>query len=336
MNDLAVQVTLKSLFQHHNSKALIPHCSTFFMVQLLHLYMTTGKTIALTAWTFVNKVMSLIFNMLSRFVIAFLPVRKCLLIVWLHSPNPVIFGAQEYKVCWCFHCFPIYLSWSYGAKCHDLFFEYWLLSQTFHLPLSPSSRGFSVPLCFLSFRIICIFEVIDISPGNLNSSLWFVQPNIRHDALCVLLLFSHSVVSNSLRPHGLQPFTISSSLLKLVSIESVMPSNRLILRCPLLFLPSIVLSIRNFSNESALHIKWPKYWSFSFSISPSNEYLGLISFRNSLVCGLALTKSDDLVFLQSKGLKSLLQHHCSKAAILQCSAFFMVQLSHPYMTTGKT
>ena len=109
-------------------------------------------------------------------------------------------------------------------------------------------------------------------------------------------------------------------------IESVMPSNHLILCCPLLLSPSIFPSIRGFSNESVLHIKWPKYWSCSFNISPSNEYSGLISFR-----------MDRLNLLAVQGtLKSLLQNHSSKASILQCSAFFIVQLSHSCMTTGKT
>ena len=111
-----------------------------------------------------------------------------------------------------------------------------------------------------------------------------------------------------------------------MSIELVMPSNHLILCCLLHLLPSIFLSIRVFSNESVLHIRWPKYWSFSFSISPSNEHPGLISFRMGCL---------DLLVVQWT-LKSLLQHHNSKASILQCSAFFIVQLSHPYMTTGKT
>ena len=105
-----------------------------------------------------------------------------------------------------------------------------------------------------------------------------------------------------------------------------MPSNYLILCCPLLLLPSIFPSIRGFSNESALRIRWPKYWSFSFDISPSNEHPGLISFRMDWL---------DLFGAQGT-LKSLLQHHSSKASILQCSAFFIVQLSYPYMTTGKT
>ena len=119
--------------------------------------------------------------------------------------------------------------------------------------------------------------------------------------------------------------TNSRSLLKLMSIESVMPSNHLILCHPLL-LPSIFPSIRMFSNESVLCIRWPKYWSFSFSISPSNEHSGLISFRIDWF---------DLLTVQET-LKSLLQHHSSKASILRCSAFSIVQLSHPYMTTGNT
>ena len=113
---------------------------------------------------------------------------------------------------------------------------------------------------------------------------------------------------------------------KLISIESVRPSNHLILCHPLLLLPSIFPSIRVFANESALRIRWPKYWSFSFNISPSNEHPGLISFRMDWL---------DLPAVQGT-LKSLLQHHSSKASILLCSAFFTVQLSHPYMTTGKT
>ena len=120
--------------------------------------------------------------------------------------------------------------------------------------------------------------------------------------------------------------TISWTLLKLMSIESIMPSNHLIFCHPLILLPSTFTSIRVFSNESILHIKWPKYWSFSFSLSPSNENSGLISFR-----------IDWLDFLAVQGtLKSFLQHHSSKASILWNSDFFMAQISHPYMATGKT
>ena len=123
-----------------------------------------------------------------------------------------------------------------------------------------------------------------------------------------------------------QSITSSQSLTKLMSIESMMPSNHLILCHPLLLLPSIFPSIKVFSNESALRIKWSKYWSFSFSISPSNEHPRLISFR-----------MDWLVLLAVQGtLKSRLQHHSSKALIFQCSAFFIFQLSHPYTTTGKS
>ena len=118
--------------------------------------------------------------------------------------------------------------------------------------------------------------------------------------------------------------THSRSLLKLMSIESVIPSSHLILCCPLLLLPPIPSTIRVFSDESTLRTRWPKYWSFSFSISPSNEHAGLISFRMDWL---------DLLAVQGT-LKSHLQHHSSKASIFRCSAFFTVQLSHPYMTTG--
>ena len=121
-------------------------------------------------------------------------------------------------------------------------------------------------------------------------------------------------------------FTNSWSLLKLISFETMVPSNHLILCHPLLFLPSVFPSIKVFSNKSALCIRWPKYWSFSFSISPSNEYSGLISLRIDWL---------DLLVVQGT-LKSLLQHHSSKASIIQYSAFFMVQLSYSYLTTGKT
>ena len=120
--------------------------------------------------------------------------------------------------------------------------------------------------------------------------------------------------------------TNSQSLLKLMSIRSVIPSNNLTFCCPLLLLPSIFPSIRVIYNESVLHIRWTKYWSFTFNISPSNEYSGMISFR-----------IDWFDLLAAQGiLKSRLQHHSSKSSILQCSAFFMVQQSHPHMTTGKT
>ena len=138
-------------------------------------------------------------------------------------------------------------------------------------------------------------------------------------------------MSNSLQPHGPAhqaslSITNTQSLLKLMSTESVMPFNHLILCRPLLLLPSIFPSIRLFSNESVLHIRWPECWSFSFRISPSNEYSGLASFRTDWL---------DLLAVQGT-LKSLLQHLSSKASILWRSAFFRVQISHPYMTIGKT
>ena len=140
--------------------------------------------------------------------------------------------------------------------------------------------------------------------------------------------FSHSVASVkpwTIACHGSLPITKSQSLLKLMSIELVMPSNYLILCHPLLLLPSIFPSIRVFSNESVLCIRWPKYRNFTFSISLSNEYSGLISFRMDWL---------DILAVQGT-LKSLLQHHSSKVSILWHSAFFIVPLSHPYMTTGK-
>ena len=158
-------------------------------------------------------------------------------------------------------------------------------------------------------------------------SKWFVKI----DFLEVSVLSSCLVVSDSATPwtaahEASLPITNSQSLLKLTSMESVMPSSHLSLCCPLLLLPSIIPSIRIFSNESVLHIRWPKYWNVSFNVSPSNKYSVLISFRIDWL---------DLLAVQGT-IKSLLQHHSSKASVLQCSAFFMIQLSHPYMTTGKT
>ena len=144
--------------------------------------------------------------------------------------------------------------------------------------------------------------------------------------------FSRSVVSDSLQPQEPQhvrppcPSPTPGVFPKPISIELMIQSNHLILCHPLLILPSISPSFRVFSNESALHIRWPMYWSFSFSISPSNEYSGLIYFRMDWL---------DLLAVQGT-LKSLLQHHSSKASILWCSAFFIVQFSHPYMTIGKS
>ena len=158
--------------------------------------------------------------------------------------------------------------------------------------------------------------------------LFSVKP--QHESAISSVQFSRSVVSDSATPwtaarQASLSITSSQSLLKLMSIELVMPSNYLILCHPLLLLPSIFPSIRVFSNESVLCIRWPKYWSFSFIIIPSNEYSGLISFR-----------MDCLDLLAVQGTLKSLQHRSSRASVLQHSAFFIVQLSHPYITTGKT
>ena len=154
--------------------------------------------------------------------------------------------------------------------------------------------------------------------------------NSTYKSTCTLQTHVVEVVVNSLSldcsTQTSTFFTIFQSLLKLMSLESVIPSNHLILCRPLLIWPSIFPSIRVFSYEMVLHIRWPKYWIFNFSISPSNEYSGLISFRIYWF---------DLLAVQGI-LKSLPQHHSWKASILWCSAFFIVQLSHPYMSTGKT
>ena len=163
--------------------------------------------------------------------------------------------------------------------------------------------------CFLKYFSALLSLLLQFSSVNLATHLCLTLCNSRDYNM------SGFPVHHQLR-----------SLLKLISIESVMPSNHLIFCRPLLLPPSIFSSIRVFSDESALHIRWPKYWSFSFSISPSNENSGLISFRMDWL---------DLLVVQGT-LKSLLQHHSSKASILWCSAFFTVQLSHLYMTIRKT
>ena len=159
------------------------------------------------------------------------------------------------------------------------------------------------------------FQVLSLFPNPLQFSL--VQSLSRVQLFVTLWTAAHQASLS---------IANSWSLPKLISIELVMPSNHLILCRALLLLPSISPSIRVFSNESVLHIRWPKSWTFSFNISTSNEHSGLISFRMDWL---------DLLAVQGT-LKSLLQHHSSKASILRCSAFFTVQLSHPYMTTGKT
>ena len=169
-------------------------------------------------------------------------------------------------------------------------------------PLWPDSEYIKTNCGYSFFLHLCQFSSVQL----LSCVRLFVTPGT---AACQASLF----------------ITNSRSLLKLMSTESVMPSNHLILCCPLLLLLSIFPSIRVFSNESVLGIRWPKYWSFSFSISPTNEYSGLVSFRMDWL---------DLLAVQGT-LKNLFQHHSSKSSILQCSAFYIVQLSHPYMTYWK-
>ena len=153
----------------------------------------------------------------------------------------------------------------------------------------------------------------------------FVKSSVQFSSVQLLSHVQLFVTPWTTAHQGSLSITNSQNLPKLKSIESVMPSNHFILCCSLLLLPSILPSIRVFSNESVLHIRWPKYWSFSFSISPSSEHPGLMSFR-----------MDWLGILAVQGtLKSLLSYHSSKASILRRSAFFIIQLSHPYVTTGK-
>ena len=173
-----------------------------------------------------------------------------------------------------------------------------------------------------------VLTFLNLTFSSVRSGYWYIACNVG-----IKIQFSSVACRVQLFPtpwivarQASLSITNSQSLLKLMSVKSVMPSNHLILCRPLLFLPSIFPSIRIFSNESVLPIRWPKYWSFSFSITPSNEYSGLISFRMDWL---------DLLAVQGT-LKSLLQQHNSKASILQHSAFFIVQLSHSYMTTGKT
>ena len=178
---LAIQGTLKSLLQYHCSKASILQRSAFFLVQLSHPYMTTGKTIALTRWTFVGKVMSLLFNMLSRLVIAFLPRSKHLLISWLQSSSAVILEPKKMK------SLTVSPSICYEVMGPDaMILVFWILSQLFHCPLSCSSEALAFLFAFChKGGVICISEVIDISPGNPYCLLCFIQPGISHDVLCV-------------------------------------------------------------------------------------------------------------------------------------------------------
>ena len=205
------------------------------------------------------------------------------------------------------------------------------MQESWVQPLSwkdPLEKGMATHSRILAWRMPCTEE-----PGGLKS---MDSERVGHSWVTSTqfssVQFSRSVMSDSFRPHELQhtrppcpsptPGVYSNSC----PFELVMPSNHLTLRRPHLLPPSIFPSIRVFSNKSVLHIRWPKYWTFNFTISPSNEHPGMISFRMDWL---------DLLAVQGT-LKSLLQYHISKASILQCSAFLIVQLSHPHMTTGKT
>ena len=229
------------------------------------------------------------FNILSRFVIGFLSRSKCLFISWLQSPSTMLLEPKKIK----------YVTASTFSPyiCHEVMAPdvmnvlFWMLS-------------FKTAFSLSSFtHIKSLFQFSSVT----QSCLTLCDP------------------MNCSTP-GLPSITNSQSSLKLMSMEPVISSNHLILCRPLFLLPPIPPSIRVLSNESTLLMRWPRYWSFSFSISPSNEHPGLISFRMDWL---------DLLAVQGT-LKSLLQHHSSKASILRRSAFFIVQLSHPYMTTGKT
>ena len=266
---LAVQGTRKSFLQHHSSKASILWHSAFFTVQLSQIHMTTGKTIALTRWTFVGKVISLLCNMLSRLDITFLPRSKRLLISWLQSPSEVTLATK------------ITLSKALVKILKVIGPKVGLCTKPMKTAPNMSYPQFEAiyysTFSWHNFQLFC--SVQSLSHVRLFSTAW--------TAACQASL----------------SFAISWSLFKLMPIKSVMLSNHLILYCPLLLLPLIFARIRVFSNESALCITWPKYWSFSFSISPSNEYSGLVSFR---------IDSFDLLAVQG-ALKSLLQHHSLKA-----------------------
>ena len=200
--------------------------------------------------------------------------------------------------CWEMESTPCFVS----VGCYDTEKDTWIINLVFLLCI------------YILYSCTSIF-LTDISLSLSFSSVQFRRSVVSNSATAWIAAHQASLC-----------ITNSWSLLKLMPIESVMPSSHLILSHPLLLLAPIPPNIRVFSNESILRIRWPKYWSFNFSISPSNEHPGLISFRMDWLDFLAVQRA----------LKSLLQHHSSKASIFQCSAFFTVQLSHPYLTIGKT
>ena len=215
--------------------------------------------------------------------------------------------------------FPLYLILNYNTHIH--------FCQTCHIKVSESfSRSLTLMICFSNSKQYCIICKTLLTFRILEFMFPFPYPNIQFSSVQLLSCVWLFVIPWTTARQPCLSITNSWSLRKLMSIESMMLSNHLILCHSLLLLPSIFPSIRVFSNESALRIRWTKYWSFSFKISPSKEHPGIISFRMD---------SLDLLAVQGT-LKSLLQHHSSKASVLQCSAFFVVQLSHLHMTTGKT
>ena len=264
------------------------------MIQLSHLYMTTGKAIALNIWNFVGKLMSLLFNTLSRIIIAFLPRSKCLLISWLQSSSAVILEPKKIKSVTVSIVSPSIYHEVMELDVMTEFFECRVLSQIFNSPLSLSSKGFLVLLQFSSVQFSSVTQSCPTFCNPMDCSM----PDFPvHHQLPELAQTHVHWVSDAIQP----------------------------LCHPHLLLPSVFPNIRIFSNEWVLHIRLPKYWSFSFSISPSNVYSGLISFRMDWL---------DLTAVQGTN-KGLLQHHRSKESVLWCSICSIVQLSHPYMTTGK-
>ena len=201
-----------------------------------------------------------------------------------------------------------------------MFYHCCSVTQSFKLFLTPWTTEHHTSLSFIISQLV--FEKKPWYCNLNNPIIFFIQFSSVQSLRCVWLFATLWIAARQ----ASMSITNSQSLLKLMPIESVMPSSHLILCRSLLLLPPILPSTRIFSNESTLRMRWPKYWSFSFSINPSNEHPGLISFRIGWL---------DLLAVQGT-LKSLLQHHSSKASILPCSAFFTVQLSHPYITTGKT
>ena len=276
--------------------------------------MTTGKTIALTIQTFFGKVMSLLFNTLSRFVIAILPRSKHLLILWLQPPSTVIFQAKKMKSD-SFYIFPIYLPRSDGQDV--MIFTFWMLSfkPGFHSPFSPSSKGSLATFYFLPLKVVSSAYL-----SLLISLPAILIPPWDSSILAFSMMYSASQFSSVTQSclfvtkwttarHTSLSFTNSQSLLKLMSIESVMQSNHLILSSSSpTFNPSQYQGL--FKWVSSSH-QVTKYWSFSFSISPSNGYSGLISFRIDWL---------DLLAVQGT-LKSLFQHHSPKRQ------FFSAQIS---------